>query len=198
MTDEQRPATPIVSTTDYGERADGTLAGHRLGGAVSGNVGDTEMAKEPTRSCDKMWAVICDIDGTIANIEHRLHHIMGKPPDWPTFFAAAMGDSPKPEVIHVFHALQDSGLLGIIVTGRPEDNRELTVSWLARHHVEYSGLFMRPEGDHRPDLVIKSEILDYILANGFMPRVVLDDRNQVVDMWRSRGLTCLQVQAGNY
>jgi hypothetical protein len=57
------------------------------------------------------------------------------------------------------------------------------------HH--YRHLFMRRAGDSRPDQVIKREILDLIPKDRVA--YVLDDRQQVVDMWRAQGLTCLQV-----
>jgi predicted kinase len=51
---------------------------------------------------------------------------------------------------------------------------------------------MRKGGDHRSDVIVKSEILDEILARGHDIAFVVDDRPRVVEMWRQRGLTCLQ------
>ena len=50
---------------------------------------------------------------------------------------------------------------------------------------------MRNSGDRRPDVEVKQEILDYLPKDRI--RYVLDDRDQVVDMRRKNGLTCLQV-----
>lgn len=58
-------------------------------------------------------------------------------------------------------------------------------------------LYMRPEGDKRKDSIIKYEILQNLIKENFIA-YVLDDRNQVVKMWREAGLRCLQVQEGNF
>jgi hypothetical protein len=70
-------------------------------------------------------------------------------------------------------------------------------------------LFMRPDDDYRPDAEVKSELFDKIvntwtfLFNGergtsFSDTIIFDDRQSVVDMWRSRGLTCFQVAKGDF
>jgi hypothetical protein len=61
---------------------------------------------------------------------------------------------------------------------------------------EYT-LLMRKDGDFRADHIVKQEILDKHIDK---ERVlfVLDDRQQVVDMWRRNGLVCFQVAEGNF
>lgn len=85
----------------------------------------------------------------------------------------------------------------LFVSGRPIDPcGKLTEDWLDKHHLFGRHLFMRQGGDHRPDYIVKQEILDLLPKNRI--RYVLDDRNQVVEMWRRNGLTCLQVADGNF
>jgi hypothetical protein len=58
-------------------------------------------------------------------------------------------------------------------------------------------LYMRQDGDFRRDDIVKQEILDkYIDKDRVL--FVLDDRDQVVDMWRRNGLTCFQVAEGDF
>jgi hypothetical protein len=59
-------------------------------------------------------------------------------------------------------------------------------------------LWMRPAGDYRDDSIIKSELLDQILAAGYKPELVFDDRDRVVSMWREREIPCFQVAPGNF
>ena len=59
-------------------------------------------------------------------------------------------------------------------------------------------LYLRKDGDFRTDDVTKREIFDKILTDGFVPRIALDDRDQVVSMWRSIGLPCFQVREGKF
>jgi predicted kinase len=138
--------------------------------------------------------VIFDIDGTLANCSHRIHHVKGPgPKDWDAFFAKMGDDVPVPDVVDVYHALGDAGYSRVICTGRPEKYRRLTETWLRDAWVcDYEALYMRPNDDTRPDHVVKREILSLIRKDGYEPWLVIDDRQSVVDMWRDEGLTCLQ------
>ena len=141
-----------------------------------------------------MRTVIFDIDGTLSNPEHRLHYLTGANKDWDAFLSACGEDAPYSEMIRLCNVVARSFII-MLVTGRSEKFRKMTEDWLEKHKVRYDGLYMRPDGDFRPDHVIKSEILDRLLAAGHEIDFVVDDRQSVVDMWRSRGLTCLQCRA---
>jgi predicted kinase len=136
--------------------------------------------------------VIFDIDGTLSNPEHRLHYVTNGKKDWDAFLTGCGEDTPYQEIIDLCNAVENTCSHLLLVTGRSERFRETTEEWLERHGVRYRELHMRPEGDYRPDYVIKSEILDRLLADGHEIDFVVDDRQTVIDMWRSRGLTCLQ------
>ena len=79
---------------------------------------------------------------------------------------------------------------------------ELTLEWLRSHSFEYGlgepELYMREEGDNRKDSIVKKELYRKYIHPNYYVRLVLDDRNQVVDMWRSLGLPCWQVAPGNF
>ena len=148
---------------------------------------------------------IVDIDGTIADLSHRLHHIQGDKKDWDAFHAACDKDTPIKDVVDVVITLE--GLINtrlIFVTGRPESSRVKTQKWLAKTWgIEYDledweeDLYMRCDGDFRPDFEIKKEIYEHHLKNLTIAGV-FEDRKQVVEMWRSLGLTCFQVKDGDY
>lgn len=139
-----------------------------------------------------MRAVICDIDGTLAEISHRLHFLENGRRDWDGFFSGVSGDAIIGPVKWVCGVLRFGARL-ILCSGRPERCRVDTVAWLDKNGVEYHSLHMRPDGDHRSDTIVKSEMLDAILAAGNEVMVVIDDRPSVVEMWRARGLMCLDV-----
>jgi hypothetical protein len=90
----------------------------------------------------------------------------------------------------------------IVVSGRPIDKAgKATEDWLKKHSICPRHLLMRNGGDSRPDYEIKEEILDKMISSGLDLKevaYVIDDRNQVVNMWRRRGLTCLQVADGDF
>lgn len=146
--------------------------------------------------------IICDIDGTIANCEHRKHHVTSKPKNHDAFYAGVRDDTPIPNVMRlVFKLISGVGVPVQLtfVTGRPERCRDDTVAWLADYGFAKNtyDLFMRKDKDYRQDYIVKQEILDKHIDK---ERVwfVLDDREQVVNMWRRNGLTCFQVAEGKF
>lgn len=142
---------------------------------------------------------IFDIDGTLADCTHRLHFIQSKPADWRAFFAACPADQPIEQVIEVAKALQPIHSIKLI-TGRSNEIEEQTAQWINDQGIYFSDLLMRTEGDHREDYVVKAELLDELLKRYSLSSIaaVFEDRKQVVDMYRSKGLRVFQVADGNF
>ena len=143
--------------------------------------------------------VIFDLDGTLALIEHRRHHISGKEKDWKAFYEACDQDDPFEAVIAMLRALRHCGYKIWIVSGREDSVRRKTIEWLERHHIEYENLLMRPEGDYTPDTKLKVRWA----TDGTIPmeRVlcVYEDRAGVVDIWRNDlKVPCFQVAPGDF
>lgn len=86
----------------------------------------------------------------------------------------------------------------IFVSGRPEEYRKVTQEWFSEHNFGTHKLFMRKTGDFRKDSIVKEEIYRSAIEPEFNVLFCIDDRKQVVDMWRSIGLTCLQCDEGNF
>ena len=86
----------------------------------------------------------------------------------------------------------------IVMSGRDESCRTETERWLNKHNIPFDFLFMRPEGDMRKDNIIKHELFNKYVRDNYDVKFVLDDRQQVVDMWRKMGITCLQVAEGDF
>jgi uncharacterized HAD superfamily protein len=140
---------------------------------------------------------IFDLDGTIADCNHRLHYINQKPKDWNAFNREIINDPPIHDVLSLLHILKDLFTV-LLVTARGEGCREETVAWLELHDISYDGLYMRGKDDYRHDDIVKEEILDDLLSMGYDIKGVFEDRNRVVAMWRRRGIRCYQVIDGNY
>lgn len=144
--------------------------------------------------------VIFDIDGTLSDPTHRLRFITEQEPkDWDAFYAACGDDAPINEALDVL-AVLDAEHKVILATGRVESTRETTLEWFARHRIyaDEMPLYMRKDGDHRPDTVVKREMLDQMRADGWEPTLAIEDRASVVAMWREAGLLCWQVAEGNF
>jgi predicted secreted acid phosphatase len=145
-----------------------------------------------------MRCYLFDIDGTIADLTHRLHHIEKTPKDWDAFFDSCHKDAPIPHIVELA-ALISKHARVIFVSGRSDRCRSETMEWLCKHGLGQSvGLFMRKDGDHRPDNVVKLELLEQIKSRGYEPIMAFDDRNQVVEMWRANGVPCAQVAPGDF
>jgi hypothetical protein len=95
-------------------------------------------------------------------------------------------DLPIPEVAARVRALSQDHTI-ILVTGRPDDYREVTELWLKQHKIPYQQLYMRRAGDFRPDDIVKQEILDRHLKKEKI-KLVIEDRPRVIRMWRRNGL----------
>lgn len=146
-----------------------------------------------------MDVVIFDIDGTLADCTHRQHHLTGPgKKDWDAFYAAMHDDEPRVGIVRLAQTFVASDLPIILCTGRPESYRERTVAWMAQHGIKFFDLYMRKDGDHRDDTVVKREMLESIRSNGLDVVLVIDDRDKVVRMWREEGLTCLQCAPGDF
>jgi hypothetical protein len=150
------------------------------------------MSGETRRPC-----VIMDLDGTLANADHRLHLLPQNGGSWRAFFEAAEADTPIHEIVMVNNLLCNE-LPVFIVTGRSAVDEAMTVAWLRQHGVSYDKLYMRGADDRREDWAVKREILEEIRASGFEPILAFEDRKKVVAMWREEGVRCLQVCEGDY
>jgi predicted secreted acid phosphatase len=142
-------------------------------------------------------AVIFDIDGTLANTDHRKHHLEKRPKDWDAWHAAADQDQPHEDIVDLLGLFWNDGWRLLICSGRGEELRKQTEGWLSRHAIGYDVLYMRPAGDRRDDSIIKFEMLQKIRTE-YTPVMVFDDRARVVQMWRREGLRCLQVAPGDF
>ena len=148
--------------------------------------------------------IVFDIDGTLADLSHRLKHIKEEPKNWAEFHRRCTWDEPIAPMIALCNTLMaDTTHDVVFVSGRNEAVRERTVEWLDKKLSFPENftmcLYMRAEDDHRPDYKVKLEILLEVVAlYGKKPDLVFDDRQQVVDMWREHGIRVCQVADGNY
>lgn len=141
--------------------------------------------------------ILCDIDGTLADLTHRLHHIKDGNRDWDAFFAEVGDDGFKEDVWRdVVRDAEESDAQIIFLSGRSDVCREETETWLWQHcggDVE-PVVLMRKEYDRRPDTEVKRDIFDWHF-NGYNIVRVYDDRPRLVAMWREIGLDV--VDCGN-
>ena len=148
-------------------------------------------------------AIIVDLDGTLCNNEHRRPLVENPgPKDWEKFGERLIDDTANEWCVKLVGAMALRGYYIAYVTGRSEQYRELTLRWLNRHGCldtsKRVGLYMRAPDDNRDDTVVKSDIYACEIEPNYDVLFCVDDRQRVVDMWRSLGLTCLQCAKGDF
>ncbi len=164
---------------------------------ISYSVYDAASVLPPDLVPDVPEAVLCDLDGTLALMNGRN----------PFDASTCDQDLPNTPVIETIkaHFLQKRKI--IFCSGREDKFKPQTEEFIHKHvnfvidgwesNLVYD-LHMRKTGDFRKDSIIKQEIYDENIKGKYNVLCVLDDRNQVVDFWRSIGLVCFQVAPGNF
>ena len=134
-------------------------------------------------------AVICDLDGTLSLLN-------GRDP----YNAATCGNDLLNEpVAAALKMAKQQGYQVILLSGREDKFREPTVRFLDKHQIGYDLLLMRTSNDFRKDNIIKRELFEGEIQEKYFVEFLLDDRNQVVDMWRKDlHLPCFQVNYGDF
>lgn len=144
----------------------------------------TSGASETPRSL-----AVFDIDGVLADVTHRLHHLETRPKDWRGFFATASAD-PVLETGALLAAELAADHEVVYLTGRPAHLRQVTASWIERHQLPPGRLLMRRRRDFRPARVVKLELLRQLAADQPVD-VVVDDDPEVVAALRAAGFAVM-------
>jgi hypothetical protein len=142
--------------------------------------------------------IVFDIDGTLANIEHRRAFVATKPKNWKAFNAGIVNDTPHDDIVDLAILFWEKGHNVLLCSGRGEEHRDVTEWQMGEFEVPYTKLYMRPAKDHRPDDIIKVELLQQIRSEFGKPFLWFDDRKRVVDAIRAEGVRVLQVAPGDF
>jgi predicted kinase len=159
----------------------------RIGADLSGVIENPLVMQTYIPRVDAPSAILVDIDGTLAQMHGR------GPFEW-----HRVGEDVAVEKIVNLVNTQALQHRIIVMSGRDGSCRKQTEAWLDKHDVLWDYLYMRPAGDMRKDNIVKYELFDKHIRDEYDVQYVLDDRNQVVDMWRALGVTCLQVAPGDF
>lgn len=142
-------------------------------------------------------AVIFDLDGTLADNGHRS----------PYDLESLRNDKPKEMVVSLLKMLKENGYTIITVSGRESGTKDeplrykhSTIEWMmaSGFGLQVSEHYQRQQGDARKDDVVKEEIFRTKIAPNYNVKLAVDDRDQVVEMWRRIGVECWQVNFGEF
>jgi phosphoglycolate phosphatase-like HAD superfamily hydrolase len=140
----------------------------------------------------KKKTIVFDLDGTLSCGKHRLN-LLPKKADahlthsWDEFNLAAGKDKPIQDNINLLRLLPANYDI-IILTGRCDVAKDITLKWLKDYHVAYDTLIMRKQDDHRVDTEFKEEELRKIGLDNIL--CCFDDLEHVAKHIRSIGVTC--------
>lgn len=160
-----------------------------VGAKVIFRMYDQYLRPKPVEwSEDKQNCYVFDVDGTLAKMNGRS----------PYDYSLVHTDTVNHNVAMIARLLAQSGLPIIILSGRTDDCKFETLKWLYENNIPHDAIYMRKTGDNRNDAIVKKELYEDNLKEKYNVLAIFDDRNRVVDMWRALGLTCLQVEYGNF
>jgi len=151
---------------------------------------------------NKQNCIICDLDGTLAIIGDR------SPYDASNCHIVDDINIAVRDLLQSYFNASPIKLHKIFfLSGRDEKYRESTEKFLQKYFatndevklLDFSELYMRPNGDSRKDSIIKKELFEKYIEPDNNVLFWLDDRNQVVDMVRKElRIPCFQVNYGDF
>lgn len=141
----------------------------------------------------KRHCVQIDLDGTLCNIDHRLHHVQNGRKDWTAFFEGIPYDKPNDPVKTTAWLHRWYGYDVVFLSGRSEDYRKYTEKWLDEHFGGNYYLYMRASKDFRSDAIVKRKLFDQYVEPNWHVYFVIDDRPQVCNVWREKNLFLFDV-----
>lgn len=134
---------------------------------------------------DQPPAIVFDIDGVLANNMHRFGPIQeayenGTPPNWDVYMSTAHLDEPIAAgrvLIHMARWRSDVEVL--LLTGRMDTEREITMTWLTKHGFgPYQRLIMRKEGDSYHEFKV-DKVRE--LSADYRIQLIIDDDMHICD-----------------
>lgn len=140
--------------------------------------------------------IIIDLDGTLAETEHR-RRMLKETQNWRLFKQNMALDTVNLWCREIIEQFKHKYKI-VIATGRSEESRSITEKWLRDNTIHYDALFFRKRDDFRDDTIVKKEIYQRKIKEKYTTLFVVDDRKKVVKMWRDEGLVCLHCDWGDF
>lgn len=142
-------------------------------------------------------AALVDVDGVIADGEHRQHFLSDGKKNWQGFFEAAPDDPPLLPGVTLLDLIDDTTLV-VLLTARPESIHDETITWLREYDIRWDLLIMRGRRDHGPSPEMKRLAVEELRYAGFEPVWAIDDDRRNITMYEEEGIPALYVHSGYY
>ena len=145
-------------------------------------------------SMDKPNAVICDLDGTLFNNHHRKHFMFGG--SWEEYHKAIVDDVPYVGMLSLLEMYRKMGNEIILLTARPEDDREATLKCLIKHDIQFEHLFCKPNEMNADSRFFKLDHYKKYIEPGYKVIAAFDDNPDVLDAWQNENIPTFQCYEG--
>lgn len=138
--------------------------------------------------------VLVDLDGTLAhNAADAQKYFSGPKKDYPSFFKSIKDAKVNENVVQLTKKMRQDGLNIVVLSGRSDEYAFEALSFIERSGIPASRVILKNGKDGRPDTEFKSEVLENLKKEGFIPVHSIDDRPRVIDMWKKNGITVTEV-----
>jgi len=143
-------------------------------------------------------AIVVDMDGTlcdVSSIEHLVDRSLSAQRNFYEFHSQSIDCPANPEVLAAVLTSEAAGHAVVIVSAREERWSLLTALWLKEHGVNYADMYLRANGDSRPDSEVKRDIAARLLKK-YDVLLALDDREELMPVWNDAGIPVRLVSLG--
>lgn len=148
---------------------------------------------------DKQECIIVDLEGTLTDCSHRIHHWKSKNYDlWNSLFSS---DTLNNKMLDIMCKEMAAGKKIIICTAKSEKYAGAVHDWLHTHYCSKNGatilfimdsIYFREIGDIRISVTVKEEMLQKIMKK-YIVTHAYDDRPENCEMYRKNGIKTVQV-----
>lgn len=134
------------------------------------------------------------MDGTLVDTS-SVKHLVGeslRTQNFDALHAASIACPTIPWVVEAAREAKRMGFRVIQLTARQEQYRALSYQWMEMNDVPSDGLYMRANGDFRPDADVKRDVLKNIFPTHDIVKA-FDDNPSIVELWKEFEVPCVVV-----
>lgn len=134
---------------------------------------------------------IVDLDGTLADNRWRTRFYEAEEQDWELINELSRHDKPYGYMLNVIHGLINMGMTPIFMTARSEKSIDQTRFFLSKYDLDIYKLVMRPIDNNDPDAIMKGDLIEGLLSDGFEITMAIEDNSSVVEMMLMKNIPVL-------
>lgn len=139
-----------------------------------------------------MDGTLCDVRSIRAFVEKGREFDSAGRRNFHAFHSASIDCPANPQVTKLVARFNRINVSVIIVSAREAKWGFLTALWLSEQTVQYEDMYLRPDGDYRPDHEIKADMAA-IIGRKYDVILAIDDRDDVLTVWRAHAIPTIRV-----